>query len=612
MVYINHLLEDLRSLEYMLNNNMIETGVVRLGAEQEFCLVGDCWRPALNAKAVLENIDDSHFTTELAQYNLEINLDPFAGNGSVFQKIREQLNSLLQKARIAAEAENSKIVLSGILPSVSMNEIGLQSITNEPRYHALNETLLESRGDDFKLQISGVDELSMTHDTVMFEACNTSFQMHLQIDPEDFESSYNWAQAISGPVLAACVNSPLLLGKELWHETRIALFQQSIDTRTLTRANIDRQARVSFGEDWVRGSILDHYKSEISKFHILLTKEIENNSFEELRKGQIPKLKALNLHNGTVYRWNRPCYGVGGGKAHVRIENRYIPSGPSVEDEIANMVFWVGLMSGRTKKYEHLWEKMDFQDVRDNFQRAAKYGSDAIMIWNGRKRLVKDLILKELMPLCENGLKKLEIDSSDIKHYLNIILHRLETQTGSQWTVKNFRNLKQKYGQDHALLTVTKAMHDNQIKDIPVGEWPDIASHERVKHQPADIGHIMSTSLITARETDSARLTMEFMRWNNIHHLPIIDNQNTLVGLITWSHLEQYQQAMQDPTNLLCAGDIMVTEVETVATNTPIAEAISKAKKLNIGCLPVLQNDKLVGIVTHRDLNRIGNAGSVS
>ena len=196
-------------------------------------------------------------------------------------------------------------------------------MTQSPRYWAMNEVIKKARGSDITLKIRGVDELLVTHDSVLFEACNTSFQLHLQIDPKDFTSSYNWAQAITGPVLSISANSPLLLGRELWSETRIALFQQSIDTRNASYALKNQEARVSFGNQWSKGSAADIFKNDLANHKILLAREIEQNALDELDQGTIPKLDALCLNNGTLYRWNRPCYGVGGGKPHLRIENRY-------------------------------------------------------------------------------------------------------------------------------------------------------------------------------------------------------------------------------------------------------------------------------------------------
>ena len=273
--FIKHLLEDIAALEEMIQNGQIEDDIVRIGAEQEFCLLNENWRPSLKALEILEQINDPHFTTELARYNLEINLDPYELKGDCFSIVENQLRTLLNKAEKVAHKNATRTLLTGILPTISKSQLQFEYMTPNPRYWALNDMMKAVRGSDFELHLQGVDELSVIHDTVLFEACNTSFQIHLQIEPNDFVASYNWAQAISGPVLGICCNSPLLLGRELWHETRIALFQQSIDTRNSSYALKDQQARVSFGEDWAEGSITDIYRNNIAHFDIIITKDIE-------------------------------------------------------------------------------------------------------------------------------------------------------------------------------------------------------------------------------------------------------------------------------------------------------------------------------------------------
>ena len=223
--------------------------------------------------------------------------------------MERHLRTFLKKAAEVEDKHKAYVLLTGILPTISKTELSLDYMTPKPRYWSLNEMIKGVRNTDFSLHIKGVDELSITHDSVLMEACNTSFQLHLQIDPDEFVDHYNWAQVISGPVLGMCANSPLLLGRELWSETRIALFQQSIDTRQVSYALKDQVSRVSFGEQWESGNIADIYKNEIAQHKILLSREIKNNSLEQLKNGVIPKLEALSVHFGTIYRWNRPCYG---------------------------------------------------------------------------------------------------------------------------------------------------------------------------------------------------------------------------------------------------------------------------------------------------------------
>ncbi len=605
--FLGHLIDDLKSLEHMFKNRMIEDDIIRIGAEQEFCLVNEQWRPAKNALKVLEDINDPHFTTELAQYNLEINLDPIELCEDAFAKVESQIGSLLKKAKIAANHNQSKIILTGILPSISKQELEFEYMTPHERYYALNDLLKGVRGGDFRLHLLGVDELSIVHDSMMFEACNTSFQMHLQINPNDFAFSYNWAQAIAGPVLGASVNSPLLLGKELWSETRIALFQQSIDTRFVSMAQNEQEARVSFGNDWITGNIVDYYKNEISHFKTLLTKEIKSSSFEELKKGKIPKLGALNLLNGTIYRWNRPCYGVGNGKPHIRIENRYIPSGPTVTDEMANFAFWVGLMTGRPTEFDNLPNVMEFRDAKCNFIRAARTGSESIINWMGNAIPLDQLVLNELIPISRTGLEKMKINKADIDKYLGVIKARISKQTGSQWMVKNHRNFKKKLKPDDALIALTAAIHENQNSGDPVSEWPALHDFTSFTSTASLACHLMTSKLVTAHATDLGILTLQYMKWNNIHHLPVVDKNEKLVGLITWKHLKHYWNQVHDANKLISAREIMVKDVITIETSTPIKKAIKLMKKHEIGCLPILHDTQLVGIITVKDLVHFDN-----
>jgi gamma-glutamylcysteine synthetase len=218
-------------LEYMIAAGMIESEILRIGAEQELCIVNEEWLPDSNNLALLEKLNDPSFTTELAKYNIELNCDPLVLKDGCFYSMQQQLQMKYFTAQDAAENLSSRIILTGILPTISRKETGIDYLTPLPRYHYLNSELRKKRGRHFDLFMKGVDELHVRHDNIMFEACNTSFQVHLQIRPAEMVAAYNWAQAISAPVLAVATNSPMLFGKELWSEIRIALFQQSIETR---------------------------------------------------------------------------------------------------------------------------------------------------------------------------------------------------------------------------------------------------------------------------------------------------------------------------------------------------------------------------------------------
>lgn len=599
--FIQHILKDIKALELMLAQGQIESGIQRIGAEQEFCLIDEFSRPSRKALDVLETANDEHFTTELATYNLEINLDPFELNSIAFQKLHQQLEALLSKAKEAATENDNRVLLCGILPTITKTELDLEYMTPNPRYYALNDRLKGLRGSDFHMNISGVDELGIKHDSVLFEACNTSFQMHLQIDPDDFIASYNWSQAIAGAVLGVCTNSPYLLGRELWNESRIALFQQSIDTRSTSFALKDQQARVSFGNEWETGTIADIYKKEIARFKIILTQKIEEDSLETLASGKAPKLKALNLHNGTIYRWNRACYGVGGGKAHLRIENRYIPSGPTVKDEIANMAFWVGLMVGRPKEFDDMPAVMDFKAAKANFIKAARYGKDCLLNWKGEKISLTTLVKKVLMPIAQNGLEKIGLSTSEIDEYLGTIMERCNNRNGAEWQIDNFRSLRKTLKKEQAAILMCEAMYAAQEKGNIVSQWSDIELDEMAAVEVTKrISHLMSSDLHTIRSNDLLSLAESIMQWKNIHHLPVEDMEGKLCGVISSKAIENYSG--NEDKNSLVVSDVMNKNVLSIQYTATIFEAVSLMKRVNIGCLPVMDDEQIIGIITASDL----------
>ena len=599
--FIKHLLDDIEALQYMLDHNMMEDDIRRIGSEQEFCLMNQNFRPSDKAELILKKINDPHFTTELAKYNLEINLDPFELTGDCFTQVENQLSTLLSKAGEVAKLEDVKLLLTGILPTITKHELAFNYMTPNPRYWALNNMMRSLRGSDFELKIRGVDELSIKHDSVLFEACNTSFQIHLQIPSHDFVASHNWAQAISGPVLGICTNSPLLLGRELWCETRIALFQQSIDLRSSSHSLKDQRPRVTFGTEWLTGSVVDIFKNDIANYKVILGKAIQKNSIDELQKGNIPKLEALTTNNSTIYRWNRPCYGVGGGKPHLRIENRYIPSGPTQIDELANFAFWIGLMMGRPSNCDDLPAVMDFREVKANFIKSARTGKESVLRWFGKRIAVKDLVLQELLPIAEEGLKKCKIDQADISRLLNIIEKRTKGQTGSQWTVDNYRRLKDELKPDDSLLILTKTMYENQNENKPVHNWEDIVVKSNVNKHAKFVHHIMSRQLFTVNENDPAELAVKVMEWKGIHHIPVENEKREIAGILTWTHMKRFNAQNQSKEDYTVK-DIMEKNILFASPTMEIKAAIVLMKKHEVGCLPVINDDHLIGIITIPDL----------
>lgn len=601
--FVRHLLRDVQALDQMLEADFFEKGVRRIGAEQELCLIQDNYEPAFTGPEILETIADEHFTTEIGRFNLEINLDPHVADSDCLRKMQIQLLTLLQFGDNAAAPFHSHILLTGILPTLGYANLLENAMTPKPRYFSLSETVRQLRGSDFEIRLLGVDELIASLPSLMFEACNTSFQLHLQIDAADFVAQYNWAQLIAAPVLGISANSPLLFGRELWAETRIALFHQSVDTRTSSNHYRQKQPRVFFGNNWLRESVAEIFKDNIARFPTILTKEVNDDSLEQLAAGIAPSLAALRVHNGTTYPWNRPCYGITNGVPHLRIECRYIPSGPTIADEMANFAFWLGLMLGMPDAYKNLPERMPFRVAKGNFYRAARTGLDTNIEWFGKTISISQLILNELLPIAKEGLDKINIPAEEAKQYLDCIAGRAwRQQNGATWQMYTFRKLHEHYSLDASLSRLTAALYERQQQNDPVHNWQehDLATTFVMPIEHDTVGKIMTTDLFTLQEEECAVLAKSLMEWKKIRHLPIENTQGELVGLITATNL----QAIADLNDTLVQ-EIMVKNLVTITPDAPVALAVEWMKTKGINCLPVLENGKMIGIITDTDLKRL-------
>ena len=608
--FLYHLLNDVKALDKLVERDMFEKGIVRIGAEQEFCIVNNDFRPSKKSLEILDKINDEHFTTEISLFNLEINLDPIVLGNKCFSVLENNINLYLEKASKAANSiEENKIILTGILPSIRKKDANIKNMTPLDRYRTINNAFTMIRGDEFKMLIKGVDELYIKSKSILFESFNTSFQVHLQIPLDEIIDKYNWAQMIAGPVLSIISNSPLLLGRELWSETRIAVFQQSIDTRNTSYHLREQKPRVSFGYDWVKDSITNVYKDDISRYTAILTADEYSNSLDEIEAGKTPALKALSLHNSTLYKWNRLCYGITNGKPHFRIENRYIPAGPTVKDEIANTMFWIGLMQGMPNEYKEIWKQIPFKDARGNFIKAARTGIDTYFNWFGEGISAKKLIKKILLPIAKEGLKKANVDSKDIKYYLEIIKDRIhENQTGSKWVVRNYRTLKKELSNDEANITLTSAIYNRQQLGIPVSQWDGVHIKEGfgIPNLYDKIRKVMTTELFVVFEGDPIELVLSIMKWKKINHIPVVNKSNKIVGMITQKIVKE-AIVLQKNDDLLSAKQIMKKVTIKVDPDTTIEHAQSIMKSLKLDYLPVIEDEELIGIFTKSDLKKVTN-----
>jgi CBS domain-containing protein/gamma-glutamylcysteine synthetase len=616
--FVRQLLNDVKALEYMLDNDWFESNITRIGAEQEMCLVDkDTFKPAnINMQALEEMKEWEWVGTELAQFNLETNLTPLEFTHNCLSEMERENTEGLEKIRGVVKKFNAEVVLTGILPTLRKFDLDLSNLTPKPRYLALMESIKEHslRGDEhFELRLDGIDELHIRHDSPLLEACNTSFQVHLQVAPKEFVKMYNIAQMLLAPMISIAANSPLVFGRRLWHETRIALFQQSLDTRTSHEHLRERSPRVSFGKDWLHESILEIYKEDIARFRVLLGDNIEENSLDLIAENKVPKLRALQIHNSTVYRWNRPCYGISdNGKPHLRIECRVLPAGPSVVDSTANAAFWLGLMIGFAHEYEDITKMIGFEDIRDNFDKAAKFGFDTKYTWfHDEKVSPRELILEKLLPIAKKGLKLQNVDQADIDKYMNIIEARAtQHMTGARWQLRAFTKLIKRVTIDEALTTITSAIVKNQWQQKPVHTWelpnPDVL--ETYHPSKLKVEEFMQTDLFTVQRDDIIEFVAEMMDWRKVRYMPVENAQGKLVGLVTsrllLRHFTKNNQLPKKQQVLV--KDIMLDKPTTVKPTATLIEALRIMRESEIGCLPVVNDEKeLIGIITEMDFLRI-------
>ena len=618
--FVRHLLRDVEAFDYMLKNDWFESDITRIGAEQEMCLVDkDTFKPACINMAVLEKLGDwENVTTELAQFNLETNLTPLEFTGNCLSEMERENTEGLQRIREVVKEFGAEVVLTGILPTLRKPDLDMSNLTPKPRYLALMESIKEHslRGDEnFELWLDGIDELHIRHDSPLLEACNTSFQVHLQVAPKEYVKMYNIAQMLLGPIVAISANSPLVFGRRLWHETRIALFQQALDTRTSNEHMRVRRPRVNFGSDWLRESVLEIHREDIARFRVLLGDVIEEDSLEMIAAGKTPKLRALQIFNSTVYRWNRPCYGISpNGQPHLRIECRVLPAGPSVVDSTANAAFWLGLMEGYAKNYDDVTKHISFEDISDNFYKAAKFGFDTKFTWfNDAKISLKDLIINELLPMAREGLESKGVDQKDISKYMGIIEDRAKAQmTGARWLLRAFTKLTKEVTPDEALTTVTAAIAKNQWAEKPVHTWEMPTPNALENYQPSSlkVEEFMQTDLFTAQKEDIIEFVAQLMNWRKIRYMPVEDAKGKLVGLVTSRLLlKEYTHNTQLPEEKhTTVGEIMIENPTTVKASVKLTDALDIMRECKIGCLPVVNDDNmLVGIITEMDFLRISS-----
>jgi hypothetical protein len=457
----------------MLDEFGFDTERPMTGLEVELALIDANAAPAMRNAEVLASLRDPTFQPELGQFNLELNARPRLIEGHGFDDYQRDITERLGRAEERAAKADCSLILVGILPTLTPAHTVLENLSPNPRYRLLNEQIVGARGEDITLDIRGVERLQASADSIGPEAAGTSVQCHLQVAPETFASYWNAAQAIAAVQLAIGANSPYLFGRRLWDETRIALFEQSTDTRPDELKAQGVRPRAWFGERWV-ASIFDLFEENVRYYPPLLPICDDEDPLEALRAGEVPRLGELRLHNGTVYRWNRPVYDVMNGRPHLRVENRVLPSGPTIVDLLANAAFYFGLTRVLAEEDRPVWSQLTFEAAEENFNTAARLGIGAAIHWPRLGEVaVTDLVLQWLLPRAYEGLDRYGVDGAIRDRLLGIIERRCVTGcNGAVWQTQAVE-AEERRGLDRpaALRAMVQRYAMNQRTGEPVHTW---------------------------------------------------------------------------------------------------------------------------------------------
>jgi hypothetical protein len=459
----------------MLNEFRFDSDRPMTGLEIEVNLIDPDAQPAMRNAEVLADLADPSFQTELGQFNVEINVAPRVIEGDGLDVYEREVLASLVHADERARKSDARLVLIGILPTLRPEHLVLANMSDDPRYRLLNDQIINARGEDMTLDIRGQERLEAQSDSIAGESACTSLQFHLQVAPEEFAQYWNASQAISGIQVAVGANSPFLFGRRLWAETRIALFEQATDTRPEELKAQGVRPRVWFGERWIT-SIFDLFEENVRYFPPLLPITNDEDPVAVLEAGGVPHLGELRLHNGTIYRWNRPVYDIMNGRPHLRVENRVLPAGPTVVDQLANAALYFGLVRELCEQDRPIWTQMSFSAAEENFHTTAREGLDAPVWWPERGEVgVAGLVLDELLPLAATGLDRFGVRPATRDRLLGVIEGRCRTgRNGAAWQTEVVRRLQERHGLDRstALQQMLQRYAEGLHENVPVHTWP--------------------------------------------------------------------------------------------------------------------------------------------
>lgn len=466
--------ESLDALGQVLARPGFGAGPPRIGMELEMSIVDDACRPLPRNEEVLERAGIDRLDVELNRFNVEFNSRPLALRGDAFSAVGADLRQGLTHTADAAATVGGRVAIVGILPTLRESDLQRDALTDRFRFHALSSRIRQIRQAPFHVRVDGAEPVDITCDDVTLEGANTSLQVHLQVPPDRYARVFNAVQLATGPVLGLCGNSPFLVGRRCWQETRVALFRQAVDDRSPDGRW--RAARVSFGHGWTRAGALELFAESVALHAALLPVVGDEDPLRAARDGGIPSLDELRLHHGTVWRWNRAVYEPAG-DGSVRIELRALPAGPTVEDMVANAALLVGASLAMADETEWMTAAMPFRYAEYNFMEAARRGLDATFLWPARRApsprpVGAARLLGLLIDAADDGLASVGVDREEREHYLGIARARLANgQTGARWQERGVAARERAGGRDAALAGMLDEYLGRSRDGAPVHSW---------------------------------------------------------------------------------------------------------------------------------------------
>ena len=467
--------QSLEALDALLSRPGFGSGPQTLGAELELFLIDDQGHPLARNVDVRDHADDPRLTLELDRFNVEGNLTPVKLAGTPFTALRDEMDEIIATVARAAARLGGSAVAIGTLPTLEPDDLGCAAMTNEPRYKAMDRRLRTWRRQPYRIDITGEDHLVAEANDVSLEGANTSFQLHIRVDPGDFVAMYNAAQIATAPVLAISGNSPFFLGHRLWEETRIALFTQSVDHRDDLARRVT-EPRVSFGRRWLERSALEIFAEAVHNHEPLLPVVSDEDPRAAVHVGRIPDLNELRLHISAIWTWNRPIYDPEAG-GHLRIELRALPAGPTAVDMAANGAFLLGLTLAIAEEAQVWTAMLAFEQARENFRRAAESGLDAILMSPFNRsgavpQRASEMALQLLGP-ARDALARAGVEADDVDGLFTILEQRIVSgRTGAQWQRGTLAAMEPRLGRARAMAATTRRYVDAMMSREPVHTWP--------------------------------------------------------------------------------------------------------------------------------------------